>query len=84
MKRKNRLGIRTKLIMAFLIPVFFIVLLGAISYKETSGSLQKLYQNFSEQVVLKSADYLEVVMLDVETTSYKLYSDSMIGPYYSN
>lgn len=84
MKRKNRLGIRTKLIMAFLIPVFFIVLLGAISYKETSGSLQKLYQNFSEQVVLKSADYLEVVMLDVETTAYKLYSDSMIGPYYSN
>lgn len=83
MKRKIRLGIRTKLITAFLIPVFFIVLLGTISYRETSGSLQKLYQNFSSQVVGKSADYLEVVMLDVETTAYKLYSESLIGPFYT-
>lgn len=78
-----RPGIRAKLIATFLLPVAFIVLLGVISYNQTASSLERLYQTSSMQILGKSADYLEVVLLNVETVAYDISADADIINYFS-
>lgn len=77
-------GIRSKLITTFLIPVAFIILLGTLSYQQTASSLKGLYQSSAMQILGKSADYLEVVLLEVETSSYDVCDDKELVNYFSN
>ena len=78
-----RLGIRSKLIATFLFPVIFIILLGVISYNQTADSLEELYQTSSMQILGKSADYLEVVLLNVETVAYDISADTEVVNFFS-
>ena len=78
-----RLGIRSKLIATFLFSVIFIILLGVISYNQTANSLEGLYQTSSMQILGKSADYLEVVLLNVETVAYDISADTEIVNFFS-
>ena len=77
------LGIRSKLIATFLFPVIFIILLGVISYNQTADSLEELYQTSSMQILGKSADYLEVVLLNVETVAYDISADTEVVNFFS-
>ena len=69
---KKFFGIRAKLFLAFALSVVFVILLGIISYRQTSDSLQKLYKTSTMQILGKTADYLEVVMLEMETMAYDI------------
>lgn len=82
-KSRIRIGIRTKLLAAFLIPVTALICLGVISYRQTANALQNLYKTSSRQILSKSADYLEVLMLDVETTAYDISVDNDFINYFS-
>ena len=86
-KQKNKMrfkfGIRSKILLAFLFPMLFLIALGVISYKQTADSLQELYRNSATQIIKGSADYLEVMLLDVETTAYDLSADMDIVNYFS-
>ncbi|MBD5545401.1 MAG: methyl-accepting chemotaxis protein [Lachnospiraceae bacterium] len=78
-----QIGIRTKLLITFLIPVTALILLGVLSYSQTVSALRSLYQSSSIQILSKSADYLEVLMLDVETTAYDISVDTDLINYFS-
>ena len=82
-RRKHRVGIRIKMLGAFFIPVLFLILLGVMSYRQTSGALSSMYRDFSMQILGKSTDYLEVLMLDVETTAYDISVDTDDVNYFS-
>lgn len=82
-KRKMVIGIRAKLFSAFALPVFFVILLGIISYSQTASSLQTLYKDSTMQILGKSSDYLEILMLNVETTAYDLSQDENLIAYFS-
>lgn len=81
-KRKFYIGISAKIIGAFFVPVVFLIGIGIFSYNQTADALMKLYETSTMQIVSKSADYMEVVLLDVETTSYDLANDLEIVNYY--
>jgi len=80
---KVRVGIRAKLLLAFLIPVTALIFLGVTSYRQTADALTSLYKTSSRQILGKSADYLEVLMLDVETTAYDISVDNAFVNYFS-
>lgn len=82
-KRGRIIGIRAKLLMAFALPVLFVILLGIISYRQTADSLQNLYKTSTMQILGKSADYLEVLMLRVETTAYTISQNKDLVSYFS-
>lgn len=82
-KLNFRVGIRIKLLLAFLFPITFLILLGVISYVQTSSALQELHKSSAMQILGKSADYLEAVLLDVETTAYDISVDTEIVNYFS-
>lgn len=77
------MGIRAKLLLAFALPVIFVIMLGIISYRQTADSLQALYKTSTMQIFGKSADYLEVLMLKVETTAYTISQDKELIAYFS-
>lgn len=81
-KIKMGMGIRAKLLLAFALPVVFVILLGIISYRQTADSLRKLYQTSTIQILGKSADYLEVLMLRVETMAYTLAQDRELVSFF--
>ena len=82
-KLNLKIGIRSKLLLAFIIPISATIYLGISSYQQTATALKNLYQTSSKQILSKSADYLEVVMLDVETTAYDISVDSDYVNYFS-
>lgn len=81
--RMRGMGIRAKLLSAFALPVIFVILLGIISYRQTADSLQSLYKTSTMQILGKTADYLEVLLLKVETTAYELSQDADLVAYFS-
>ena len=80
--KKMHIGIRAKLFLAFALSVVFVILLGIISYRQTSDSLQRLYKTSTMQILGKTADYLEVLMLEVETTAYDISQDQDLVNYF--
>lgn len=82
-KRKMVIGIRAKLFSAFALPVFFVISLGIISYSQTASSLQTLYKDSTMQILGKTSDYLEIMMLEIETAAYDLSQDTDIVSYFS-
>ncbi|TCL54644.1 methyl-accepting chemotaxis protein [Kineothrix alysoides] len=82
-KKGFTMGIRAKLLMAFALPVVFVILLGIISYRQTASSLQELYKTSTMQILGKSADYLEVLMLKVEATAYSISQEKDLVSYFS-
>lgn len=83
-KLKAIIGIRAKLLFTFALPVTFVILLGFLSYQQTAGSLQRLYQTSSMQILGKSADYMKVLMQEVEGEAYKLAQDKEFVSFFSN
>ena len=82
-KLNIKIGIRAKLLLAFIIPISATIYLGVSSYQQTATALKSLYQSSSKQILSKSADYLEVLMLDVETTAYDISVDNDFVNYFS-
>ncbi len=60
-KAKVKFGILFKLILGFLIPVAFIVLLGIISYKKASEGLVTNYEQSTDNTIAMATSYLNYV-----------------------
>ena len=79
----NSKSIRTKLIMAFLVPILLIVIQGVISYSNTSKTAVKLATQSSIASMESSGNYLSVVLKTVESISGQIFADSDIQNYLS-
>ncbi len=80
--KRATMGIRAKLLSAFALPVVFVIFLGIISYWQTADSLQSLYKSSTMQILERTADYLELMMLRVETTGYDISQDKDLVSYF--
>ena len=82
-KAKKIMGIRAKLLLAFALPVFFVILLGVVTYSQTADSLEKHYKESTMQILGKTSDYMEILLLEVETIAYNLSQDVDLISYFS-
>lgn len=76
-------SLRSKLILSFLIPIAFIILLGLASFQMASSGLARRYTDTAMQVVGKTADYIGFGLKTVEKTSQEYISDKNISTYFS-
>ena len=76
-------SLRSKLILSFLIPIAFIILLGLASYQMASSGLAGKYKDTAMQVVGKTADYIGFGLKTVEKTSQEYMNDKNISTYFS-
>lgn len=73
--------IKTQLIIAFLIPIIFIVLQGTISYVNTSKTATQRAIQSSEVAMENSGKYISVVLQTIESLSGQIFSDQDVYDY---
>lgn len=73
--------IRFKLIISFLIPIAFIILLGVVSYHNASEGIINKYENATGQAINMAGDYLQFGFESVNATSIQYSSDDSIKKY---
>lgn len=75
--------IQTKLISAYLIPVILIIVLGIVSYSQSSGALNENYETAVTQTLNTANDYFSFVFSNIESDMNVYLSDKDLGEYYS-
>lgn len=82
MDMKKRRSIRTKLIIAFMIPLVFIISLGAIAYLSASDSILKIYKQNTTDLVNSTSNYFGVIMSNIQNKATQLSIDTDGKDYY--
>ncbi len=78
--------IRIKLMVSFLIPILFIIILGVVSFNQAAEGIRSSYQNSTEQTIIMTGKYLQLGIDNIEAVaaqyvSTKENSQYMIGYY---
>ncbi|MDF2636276.1 MAG: methyl-accepting chemotaxis sensory transducer [Pelosinus sp.] len=76
-------SIRTKLIFAFLVPVFLIILLGILSYSKSSKGLIESYESSTLSTMSYMAKYLDFGTNTVSEKTEALKTNETMKKYYS-
>ncbi|MDF2541301.1 MAG: methyl-accepting chemotaxis sensory transducer [Herbinix sp.] len=80
---RNLHTIRSKLILAFLVPVSFIIILGIISYSKSSEGLIGNYEKSTISNLSNMVKYMSFGLNMVEAKANLLNSDNTLKKYYS-
>ena len=80
---KSGMSIKIKLIGAFVIPVFLIILLGVISYNTATSAITNSYTESSISTVKKTADYYTLMFSNIKSAASEFASSSDVKSYYS-
>ena len=75
-------GIRFKITAAFIIPVLLMIVLGAVSYSRSAEALTSSYEATAKTTVDTTADYLDMVIETIRTSSYDIAVSSIAREYY--
>lgn len=73
--------IRAKLIISFLIPIIFILILGVASYNKASHAIRDNYESSTTQTINMTSKYLNLGIQSIEAISSQYVSDSQIQKY---
>lgn len=76
-------GIREKLILSFLIPVIFVLILGISSYSKSSKGFISNYEQSSKSNIDMTAKYLEYGLNTIEETAFQYTMDKNFTNYIS-
>jgi methyl-accepting chemotaxis protein len=77
-------SLRAKLILSFIIPIAFIILLGLASYQMASSGIKNKYSDMAVQVVGKTAEYMDFGLETVENTALEYLNDDNVSQFLSN
>lgn len=76
-------SIRIKLIVCFLVPVFFIIVLGVSAYKSSSKAITKTFTDATITSVEKTGEYYDLILKNIEDKAVSLSVDTQIRDYYA-
>lgn len=73
--------IRAKLIISFLIPISFILLLGFVSFTNAAEGIRSSYETSTTQTINMTSKYLQLGIQSIEAVSSQYVSDTQIQKY---
>ncbi|HHX11643.1 MAG TPA: methyl-accepting chemotaxis protein [Clostridiales bacterium] len=76
-------SIKVKLMISFLIPVLFIVILGLAAYSSASKSIVNTFTDSTINVISSTANYYDIIMQTTEDKATQLSVDANTWNYYS-
>lgn len=76
-------SIRIKLILCFLVPVLFIIILGAGAYKSSSKAITETFTDAMVSSIEKTGEYYDLILRNIEDKAVSLAVDSQIRDYYA-
>lgn len=76
--------LRFRLVISFLIPIIFIVILGIVSYKQSESAIRSKYEDTSGQALNMTSEYLSFGLNAVQESALQIINDNNILRYFSN
>lgn len=76
-------SIRVKLIGAFIVPVILILILGIVSYNASANALQNSFKSSAQSTIDKTADYYDLMFMNIKSMSADLINNKAMQQYYS-
>lgn len=67
--------IRAKLVLAFLIPIVFILFLGIVSFNKAAEGIRTSYEESTENTINMTSSYLQLGIETIETISTQYISE---------
>ena len=74
--------IQTVLVGAFLVPVFFIVILGVVSYQKASSTIVEKYKESSVSAISSASLYYEILCETISSKASEIVMDADTSAYY--
>ncbi|MBP5453303.1 MAG: methyl-accepting chemotaxis protein [Lachnospiraceae bacterium] len=78
-----KISIRTKLIVAFLVPVLLIIVLGYTSYTQAKKALIENYEGSTESIVNVTSGYYDIIISSLSSVAYETVVDSTTKSFYT-
>lgn len=77
----NHITIRAKLILSFLIPILFILILGIVSFNKAAVGIRGSYENSTEQTINMTSKYLQLGIKAIEAVSTQFVGEEVKQKY---
>lgn len=81
--RKIARSISSKLILCFLVPVLFIIILGVSAYSTSSKTITEIFTDSTITSIEKTGEYYSVILKNIEDKAVTLVMNEQIRNYYS-
>jgi len=83
-KRKGHLffSIRNKIILCFLVPVVFMIVIGISAYQKSAEGLNERFEASTSQTISMAGQYVEMVCNFIESEGVKYAFDNELGKYF--
>lgn len=76
-------SIRIKLVLLFLVPVLFIIILGVSAYRSSSKAIIKTFTDATISSVEKTSEYYDLIFSNIEDKAVSIVVDPQIKDYYA-
>lgn len=85
--KKNKISwfrsIIFNIIISFIIPISFIIIIGAVSYQKATDSIVTKYTQSSEQALMMTGNYINLGIDEIKSLVFKYLSDDDVKNYYN-
>ena len=75
-------GIRNKIIICFLVPILFMIMLGIMSYSKAESGMSDSFRDSTQQTINMATEYIDMSNSFVEAEALKYVTDSDLGKYF--
>lgn len=75
------LGIRNKIVVCFLVPIIFMVIIGVSAYKKAEEGMENNFRDSTMQTLDMAVEYVEMSCSFIESESMKYILDSGLNKY---
>lgn len=82
-KQRNLLGIGSKIVICFLVPIACMVLVGVIAYQKSADGMSDKFRESTEQTLEMATTYMDMVTQYIETEAVSYAFDKELIKYYN-
>lgn len=76
-------GIAVRLILSFMLPVIFVIIIGAVSYQKAAGSIMNSYKKESKQALEMTGEYLRFGFDSIEADAIQFAMEGNVQKYFN-
>lgn len=81
-KRWMLFSIRNKIVVCFLVPIIFMIVIGATAYQRAADGMSKKYSESTQQTINMAVEYVDMSCNFIEAETIKYAFDSELAKYF--
>lgn len=75
-------SIRNKIIICFLVPILFMIVLGFMSYRKAESGMSDSFEDSTQQTINMASEYIDMSNSFVQAEALKYVTDTDLGKYF--